>query len=512
MSVAIPESPASPAGSAPTRRWNPPAVSRRVAGGALLIAFGLVVGAVSPRILNSSTNTAASSSPPPEKKAESNEGEVTLSAEQQTTYGIEIGVAKVAPLVSRTWRTGRVVLHEDRIAHICPPAEGVVREVPAQLGQNVKAGDILAVLESREFGQAKLEALKAKIALAAEREQVARTRMTMTNAEELLRLLAAETPLAEIERKLTDKPIGDWRQQILGAYTRRTQLNALVASQQSSLGAVSEATLRKTRSEAEAASATYTALVEELRFQVKQQVRQAELKLKEAETASDVARATLLFYGLTPESIDDLDPIKEGAEATRLPVKAPFAGTVVEKHAVRSERVGPQTQLFLLADLSRLRIQVDVYEADLALVRGLMGKPVMVRSTVAGIPERPATVTYPGDLINRNSRSLTLTAEADNTDRLLKPGLFVEVGFETGDPTPVLQVPTTAVLLNENRPFVFVQRESGSDRFQQCAIRLGRTVGENVEVKSGIKEGDRVVIQGGFVLKSELLKDQMVGE
>jgi RND family efflux transporter MFP subunit len=250
--------------------------------------------------------------------------------------------------------------------------------------------------------------------------------------------------------------------------------------------------------------------VEELRFQVKNQVRQADLKLKDAETAFDVARAKLLLFGLSAAAVERLDPIAEGSAASHLTVKAPFAGTVVEKHAVRSERVDPKSQMFVLADLSSVWVQADVFESDLPLVRGVKDRPVVFRSVAAGVPERSARLVYAGDLIDKASRALTLTAEADNADRLLKPGMFVEVGFDIGDRTPVLQIPTSAVFRHENKPFVFIK--AADDRFRRADVTLGRTAGERVEVTAGLTAGDRVVVRGGFVLKSELLKDQMTGE
>lgn len=475
----------------------------------LLLVVAQVAGGASAGVVGTRYFTPDKDPPPSSAKPKADEGEVEFPADKQSAAGVVVAAATAEPLVSRAWRPGRVAVHDDRLAHVCPPAEGVVREVPARLGQSVAAGELLAVLDSRELGQAKLDAYKARLAAVAEREVAARTRTTMANAEELLKLLAAETPLAEVERRLADKPIGDWRQQLLGAYVRSRQLKAQLVSQRTSSGAVAESTVRKTEADAEAAGAAYASLFEELRFQVKNQVRQAEVKLKEAETAYDVARAKLLLFGLTPAAVETLDPIAEGAAVSHLLVKAPFAGTLVEKHAVRSERVGPQTQLFVVADLSRVWVQADVFEADLPLVRGLAGKPVAFRWP-AVVTEREATVVYAGDIIDKSSRSLTVTAEAANADGHLKPGMFVEVGFDAGDRTAVVQLPAAAVLRHENKPFVFVQ--TGADRFRRTEVVLGRPAGDRVEVTDGLKAGDRVVVAGGFVLKSELLKDQMAGE
>lgn len=496
----------------PSRPLAPPSHTRRGSWvtAVSLLAAGLVVGGVGTRLLFPAAVHADRPGETGVTADSAEEGVVSFDRERQSAAGVEVATVTPHPLVARTWRTGRVALHEDRLAHICPPAEGVVREVAVRLGQTVAAGDKLAVIESKEFGQAKLDAHRAKLAVAAEREVLDRTRTTMANAEELLKLLAADTPVVDIEKVMTGKPIGDWRQQLVAAYSRRNQLKEQVASQAGSEGVVSALTRRKTEVEADAAAAAYTSLVEESRFQVKNQVRQAELKLKEAETASDMARTKLFLYGLTAKQIDAIDPIAEGSAAAHLVVAAPFAGVVVEKHAVRSERVEPKDQLFLVADLSRVWVQADLFEADLPLTRGLKDRPIVFRSAVAGVAERTATVVYAGDLIDRASRSLTLTAEAVNADGVLKPGLFVEVGLDAGDRTQAIQVPAGAVLRHENKPFVFVQ--AGDEQFKRTPVELGRTGDGLVEVTAGLKGGDRVVVRGGFMLKSELLKDQMVGE
>lgn len=473
-----------------------------------LIAAGVVAGVVGSRQFAPLSNEGKTTSD--EKPVDASGEVVTFDLDKQSAAGIESVVVTPEPLVAHVWRTGRIALHDDQMAHISPPAEGIVRDVRVKLGQAVAAGDILAVIDSRELGQAKLDAHKARIGLAAERELAVRTQATMANADELLKLLAAETPLADIVKRMADKPIGDWRQQLLGAHTRWKQLQAQLASQKASAGAIAASSILKTEADADAAGAAYTALIEELRFQVKNQVRQAELKLKDAETTLDVAKSKLLMLGLSVEAVDTLDPIAERASASHLLVKAPFAGTVLEKHAVRSERVTPQMQMFVIADLSSVWVQADVFEADLPLIRDLKNKPVVFRSSVAGVSERTATVVNTGELIDKASRSLTLTAEAANADRLLKPGMFVEIGFDTGDRMPALLVPAHVVLRHENKPFVFVQ--VADDRFRRADVTLGRTAGDKVEVITGLKAGDRVVVRGGFVLKSELLKDQMAGE
>lgn len=476
--------------------------------GAALLMLGAAAGAASSRLLADHAATSRETTPaiPAGERAADT---VTFPTDKQSAAGIEVAVVSAEPLAVRVWRTGRIALNRDRIAHLSPPAEGVVKEVRAKLGQTVAASDVLAVLESRELAQAKMEFLQTRVGRSTERERAAWATETAKNAGELVSALLANRPLDDVDREFAAKPVGDVRQQIVSAYLKRNLLRTQ-AEMQKQAGAVSDATLRRTESEADAAEAQFKALVEEVRFETRHRAQLADLRRKESETAYDVARTRLLLYGLSPEAVETLDPIAEGNRVGELAVVSPFEGTVVEKHAVTSERVGPQFQMFVLADLATVWVEADIYENDLPLLRELGQRPLEFRSAIAGLAARPAKLVYSGDVVDPASRSLSLTAEAANADRALKPGTFVEVGLPAGDAATALQVPTSAVFRHENRPSIFVQ--VAEDRFRCTTVTTGRTAGDRIEIVAGLAAGDRVAIRGSFVLKSELLKDQMIGE
>jgi RND family efflux transporter MFP subunit len=472
----------------------------------LLLPLGVALGVAGTRYL-APAPTPTPSAPPPESHMEPTS--VKFARDRWESAGIKTEPAAAAPLLDYAWRTGRVVMNEERVAHLFPPVEGIVREVRAKLGQDVAAGQVLAVVDSKEVGQAKLDLVTARVALTAETEREQWIRTTAANTIALIAAVDAGKPALDIDAAFKDRPVGDRRQTVMTAYTTRNQLKAQYDAQRENM-AVSPATFRKTEADYQAAEAAYRALVEEMKFQAKQQARQAELKLKETAAAFDVARTRLLTLGYTPGQVEKMDPVAEGPAASHFEVKAPFPGTVVGKHAVQSERVNAQFQLFELTDLSGVWVQADAFETDLPLVRGLTGKTVMFRAPGAGIGERPATVFYAGDLVDRASRTVTVTATAPNPDRVLKPGMYIEVGLPRGSSAPVLQVPAAAVQWDHGKAFVFVL--TGNDDFRQVDVELGREAGDRYEVKAGLKAGDAVVTEGAFVLKSELFRDQLVGE
>ena len=103
-----------------------------------------------------------------------------------------------------------------------------------------------------------------------------------------------------------------------------------------------------------------------------------------------------------------------------------------------------------------------------------------------------------------------MVAKADNKDGLLKPGMFVNVELPSLITSPVLQVPPMAVLDFQGETFVFVS--TGPESFARRDVKIGRRSDAAYEVLEGIKEGDQVVIEGGFALKSLMLSELLAGE
>jgi cobalt-zinc-cadmium efflux system membrane fusion protein len=88
---------------------------------------------------------------------------------------------------------------------------------------------------------------------------------------------------------------------------------------------------------------------------------------------------------------------------------------------------------------------------------------------------------------------------------MLKPGMFVTVELPAPAQATVLQVPLTAIQEHEGRAFVFLHM--GDDAFQRRDVKLGRRNAQGVEILAGLAAGDRVVVNGGFALKSRMLAD-----
>jgi cobalt-zinc-cadmium efflux system membrane fusion protein len=322
---------------------------------------------------------------------------------------------------------GVVTFDERRVARIGARVEGVVDEVPVQVGDRVAAGTVLAHLHSHVVHDA---------------------------------WAAYFTALAGRRRSETEL-----------AYARTAESRAAQLVKDKAL---SPQELERAQTERSAAE---------------QAVRAAQAEVTRAEQE-------LRHYGIVPS--EDADPTANDD----IPVTAPFAGSVIERLVTPGAAVTPGTPLLVVADLSRLWITAEVDEARLG--RLVTGREVSV--TTAAYPGNSftGTLTAVGDVINPETRRVTLRIEIPNPDRRLKPQMFVTVALGATAPRRVAVVPSAAVQSLEGESVVFVR--TVPNRYDRRSVRIGTDLNGEIEIVEGLREGDMVAITGAFLLKSELAK------
>lgn len=175
---------------------------------------------------------------------------------------------------------------------------------------------------------------------------------------------------------------------------------------------------------------------------------------------------------------------------------APRSGTVLARKAINGMYVGPETELFVVSDLSVLWVLVDLYEADVPLVQP--GTPV--RLTIEGVPTaREAQVAFLPPSIDESTRTLKARVVVENNEGQLRPGAFVQATLEA-DLGTALSVPTQAVIRTGTRNLVFVV---SGEHVEPREVQLGASTGEFVQILSGLKEGEAVATTAQFLLDSE---------
>jgi len=244
------------------------------------------------------------------------------------------------------------------------------------------------------------------------------------------------------------------------------------------------------------------------RITSQQAVSEARATREKALAHLRAAEEKLRLLGIPKE---DIEAVRYGdPKAALFPLVAPIAGRIVDKHLVVGELVSPEEKVFTIADLRELWIWTDAYERDVAHVHA--EDTVEIRTEA--YPDRvfEGRVAYVSDRVDPATRAVRARIDIDNAAGLLKVGMFCDVVLT--DPHSVgdregVALPPAAVTRDGARSVAFVK--VGERRYERRVLEVGARTSELVEVVSGVKAGEPVVVEGAFILKSESAKEGMGG-
>ena len=208
------------------------------------------------------------------------------------------------------------------------------------------------------------------------------------------------------------------------------------------------------------------------------------------------AKQRLQLWGLSDTQIEQV--LRTGEPIRSVTVPAPATGFVTARNAFLNQKVTPDTELYTIADLSRVWILADVYEADAAAVH--VGQAARVDVPSLGGAPLGAKVSYIQPEVDPATRTITVRLDVANLGTRLKPDMFVNAEFALPG-AERLTVPTDAVLDAGDRQTVFVDR--GNGYLEPRQVRVGQRLGDRVTITSGLIAGERVVASGTFLVDSE---------
>jgi len=219
------------------------------------------------------------------------------------------------------------------------------------------------------------------------------------------------------------------------------------------------------------------------------------------------ARTKLRILGTPDDEIRAIHRAHELRSAYVL--RAPIGGSIVETNVVRGNAIKAGDDLFKIANLSRVWVNVDVYEKDIARVS--RGDRVEVRLSAYPGAVFTGRLSLVSEVVDEKKRTVRARAEMDNKDGRLRPGMFAEVSIlGEAEGSTVSLIPDTAVQSIQGDPVAFVERGRGV--FEMRPVRIGEEREGLLSVTEGLREGERVVVQGSFILKAEFLKGTLEGE
>ena len=210
----------------------------------------------------------------------------------------------------------------------------------------------------------------------------------------------------------------------------------------------------------------------------------------------NAARERLRLFEISDQQIAEVERTKKPIRA--LTVYVPASGFVLARNAYERQKVGPETELYQIADLSTVWAVIDVYEYEAPMMR--VGMPVDMRLSYMPDSLLRGKINYIYPQVDPATRTLKVRVEVPNPRFTLKPEMFVEAELKM-DHGRQLMVPATAVLDSGNEQTVFVAHDDGY--FEPRKVRLGSKFGDRFEVLAGLKNGERIVTSGNFLIDSE---------
>jgi cobalt-zinc-cadmium efflux system membrane fusion protein len=229
----------------------------------------------------------------------------------------------------------------------------------------------------------------------------------------------------------------------------------------------------------------------------RREMEQTETDAVLAESDRDAALVQLRSLGVDEKTLDDLRegrPIRGGEGL----IRSPIDGVVVERLITPGQLLqAGTTPCFTVADMTTVWVMANVFGSDLPFVA--VGDPADVTTGVTPEPI-PGKVDYIAAMVDPNTRAISVRIAAKNPNGVLKKDQYVRVALHSRRETDGLLAPVSAILRDdENLPFVFVVNADGT--FSRRRLEVGSQVGDRVEVLSGLKAGDQVVVEGGLFMQ-----------
>ena len=230
----------------------------------------------------------------------------------------------------------------------------------------------------------------------------------------------------------------------------------------------------------------------------------ANMEYKTVKTEMETSYNALEIYGLNKSEISSLD--SAGQKQHNLILRSPIDGTITDRKAVNGQAVVLEENLFVVANLRKLWIILDVYEKDLYSVK--MGAEAQV-FTLGEKPETvKAVVAHVSEVIDQVKHTAEIRLEVNNASFKLKPGQTVSAKVQglisESKSRKIMVVPSVAVHKIEGKSVVFIAHPDGT--FEAKEVATGEAIDDDIEIKSGVSIDANIVSEGSFVIKSEYLK------
>ena len=468
------------------------------------------------------------------------ESTVQLSDEDIKKFGIEVDRAGSGEFEVHLSVPGEITFNANKLAHIVPAVPGIVRQVIKNRGDTVIAGEVFAWLESTKLGGAKVDYLAKQSEISCCSIELTRAQEVSDNTIMLLEILKS-SPSLEALRNMNGTAMGMNRSLLVSSYAEYTFARESYLREKDlyEKKISSKEDYLKADSAFKKADAQYVAMRDSVNFEVYLNLLEAKRAQNTRLIELTAAEQRLYVLGLTTEDVNDLAalsknqglPIEEeeecndpnctecAAEALAkgqetdisdvritneklawYPIRSPFEGTIIEKHITLGEVVKDDSEVFVVADLDTVWVNLQVHQKDIGLIR--KGQKVTI-SSKSSVPETKGVIDYVEPVVDSKTRTSLARVVLDNTSGRLRPGTFITAEVLVEKRKADLVVAKDILQDMDDETCVFIQNDHG---FEAHPVTIGWSNDKYVEIVSGLQAGETIVTKNSFRLKAELEK------
>lgn len=418
-------------------------------------------------------------------------GPVKVDATTIMRLGIKVEPVGRQSLPIGIQATGQLEALPEKRVDVTTPLTSRVQRVLVKTGDIVNQGQAIAVVTSPELAQLRVDSFdrgndaqgtiqqaEADLALAQDSytQQQRISKAELSGAEAAVKSAQGRVKFAQ-EQFTKDKELAN-----SGALPRRQVM-------------ASETILAEAKSVLRQAEASIT------KANNRSEIVKAQSDIKRAESSLSIAQNKFTLSSASYEA--RLKQLGTGASPDgTVTITAPISGTVTNLKATQGEfRQDAGTPLMSIVDSQAVIANANIYEKDIAKVQS--GQ--QVRVVVDSLPKQEfiGRVTTIGAAVEGETRVIPVKSEIDNSSGKLKPGMFAKIKVVTDrSSTTALVVPSGSVIEDNGKPIVFVQN---GETFKPTSVEIGQTIGNFIEVKKGLSDGDKVVTQRANQLYAQSL-------
>ena len=434
--------------------------------------------------------------------------------------GLVTGKTERMDLIQSVSATGSVTAQTGAMIHIGSQITGRIKHLYADVGTQMKAGEIIAELDVPDL-EANVRQAEAALALNRSRLAEQLAGVSLQDTQSATDIQRAEAGVAVVQANL--RQVQDSANlQVATANNGVLQAQANAKNSAANLtrfqevfakGFIAHSELDTAKAQADVNAAQLSSAQENVklvRAKVDADLASAREQLKQAQAALDAARAGLAQRDIKRKQVKEAqDAIRQSeaahafsrAQLAKAFIRTPISGTVLQLAQQQGETIAAGLSaptLIIVADLNRLQVDAFVDETDIGQVQ--LGQPAQI--TVDAYPNHPflgrVEKIASGSTMQQNVVTYDVTISLQNPEHMLKPDMTATTQIVVGRRENALVVPVDAIkpTTRGSTVTVMTRGKNGQPVFRVQPVRTGISDGDNTEILDGLREGDTVVLSG----------------